>query len=113
MKQSKGKLVTTVLFLVVVSTALAGVHYVDVNSTNAMPPYTNWTTAATNIQDAVDAAVVGDEVLVTNGIYASGGENQTCGLDPPAQFSKNHLPLWRRNPALSLGGQNSPQLENK
>ncbi len=36
--------------------ALAGVHYVDVNSTNATPPYTNWTTAATNIQDAVDAA---------------------------------------------------------
>ena len=37
--------------------ALAGVHYVDVNSTNATPPYTNWTTAATNIQAAVDAAV--------------------------------------------------------
>src|SRR6266478_1540350 len=25
--------------------ALAGVHYVDVNSTNATPPYTNWATA--------------------------------------------------------------------
>src|SRR6266403_1662292 len=33
--------------------ALADMHYVDVNSTNATPPYTNWTTAATNIQDAV------------------------------------------------------------
>jgi len=53
--------------------ALAGVHYVDVNSTNATPPYTNWTTAATNIQDAVDAAVAGDQVVVTNGIYATGG----------------------------------------
>src|SRR5712671_4836293 len=51
----------------------AGVHYVDVNSTNATLPYTSWATAATNIQDAVDAAVAGDEIVVTNGIYATGG----------------------------------------
>ena len=51
------------------ATALAEVHYVDVNSTNATPPYASWATAAINIQDAVDAAVAGDEVVVTNGLF--------------------------------------------
>jgi predicted outer membrane repeat protein len=51
----------------------ATIRYVDLNCTNATPPFTNWPTAATNIQDAVDASIDGDEVVVTNGVYASGG----------------------------------------
>ena len=37
-------------------------------------PFSDWLTAATNIQSAIDAATSGDVVTVTNGIYAEGGK---------------------------------------
>jgi hypothetical protein len=73
----KTQLPLTVAVAVVVaaniSTVPAATLYVSLASPNPTPPYTNWATAAHVIQDAVDAAAPGDEIVVTNGIYATGG----------------------------------------
>jgi hypothetical protein len=91
------------------SSALATVRYVNLNNANPAPPYTTWATAATNIQDAVDAAVPGDEVVVTNGIYATPG---LAEIDTATNIVAVHKPLTVRSvngPDLTIingGGTN-------
>ncbi|MGE3312499.1 MAG: PKD domain-containing protein, partial [Limisphaerales bacterium] len=50
----------------------ATVH-VWLESPSPTPPYSTWETAAHVLQEAADAAEAGDTVLVTNGVYNSGG----------------------------------------
>jgi hypothetical protein len=73
MRKTALKLFVAGVMLAGAGKAIATTHYVDLNSANATPPYTNWVSAATNIQDAVDAAVAGDEVVVSNGVYTTPG----------------------------------------
>jgi hypothetical protein len=69
----RAKLHLLLLLSFAAGNALATVRYVDANSLAPAPPYTNWARAAQVIQDAVDVALAADEIVVTNGIYASGG----------------------------------------
>jgi hypothetical protein len=89
--------------LLAVCSLSAATHYVSLESTNPTPPYTNWVTAATNIQDAVHVAATNDVVLVSNGVY-TGGAWAVVDVEAPLALLSVNGP---RVTAIDGGGTNS------
>lgn len=88
---------SVVALLICTFTAHGETLFVDADGSDPVAPYSTWETAATNIQDAVDAAASGDTVLVNDGTYASGGAvtpgyaltNRVCVTDAVSVQSVN------------------------
>jgi hypothetical protein len=99
----RGVFLTIIAVLLGAAPALAGTNYVDITCTNPIPPYTDWTTAATNIQDAVDATTDGDIVLVTNGVYDTGARvTPGHNLSNRVVITKNILVQSVNGPAVTI-----------
>ncbi len=73
MRTASGIILSVFTVMCLALSVSATTLYVDVNGTNSTAPYSDWSTAATNIQDAVDAANAGDLILVNDGTYQDGG----------------------------------------
>jgi parallel beta-helix repeat protein len=77
-------------------------RYVDVNNAAPAPPYTTWATAATRIQDAVDVAATGDEILVTNGVYQTGARAVNGGTSTRVAVTKPVTVRSVNGPAVTV-----------
>lgn len=77
------------------------IRFVSGSGTSPAYPYTNWLTAATNIQDAIDVSTEGDLVCVTNGIYATGGKIMAGDLTNRVALDKALLVQSINGPAVT------------
>jgi hypothetical protein len=82
------------------------VFYVNADNATPVSPYTNWATAATTIQDALDAAYPGSIVLVSNVVYQTGGHIVSGATTSRAALTKALALVSVNGPAVTtiMGG---------
>jgi hypothetical protein len=82
------------------------IHVVDASGSNPVAPFSTWQNATTNIQDAINSAAAGDIVLVTNGIYATGGKAMVSDLT-------NRVAIDKALTVMSVNGYASTMIEGQ
>jgi len=91
-----------------------GVYYVDKYNSSPSVPFITWATAATNIQDAIDAAWVGSFVLVSNGVYDSGMRIVGDGIGCRVALLKDSVHLQSVNgPSVTTISGSGPELSTR
>ena len=78
------------------------IHYVSAGNPAPVSPFLTWETAASNIQDAVNAAADWDIVLVTNGVYEYGGERAPAASMNRVMIAKPLVVRSVNGPAVTI-----------
>ncbi|MFH0908258.1 MAG: choice-of-anchor Q domain-containing protein [bacterium] len=73
-------------------------------------PFTNWGTAATDIQAAIDASSDGDTVWVTNGVYDTGG---VAGYPSVTDLLTNRVAIHKPITVRSVNGPEATVIEGQ
>ncbi|MEP6662598.1 MAG: PKD domain-containing protein [Verrucomicrobiota bacterium] len=96
------QLIASNSFGVATSTVVrVSIHTVNAASGSPIMPYVDWPTAANTIQDAIDVAQDGDIVLVTNGVYSSGGKAVVGDLTNRVALNKPITVISVNGPSVS------------
>ena len=103
---------TATLLLSLALPAAAATHHVNLNNPAPESPYITWATAATNIQDAIDVAEAGAEVVVTNGVYQTGaravyGMSNRVAVTKPATVGSVNGPAVTSSVGTGPNGSNA------